>query len=78
MITIQGLNDRQRTIMDLLWGCSSLDQVKTLINALPSEQDQRDARSLVLIATMESLEEEGVLDDFADQAEAVVSRARSS
>jgi len=58
MITIQGLNERQRGIMDLLWGCENIEQIQTLIAALPSKQDQYDARSLVLIATWESIEQE--------------------
>jgi len=58
MITIHGLTDRQRGIMDLLWNCNDLEQIQTLIQALPSKQDQYDARSLVLIATVESIEQE--------------------
>jgi hypothetical protein len=76
MITITGLTDRQRTIMDLLWGCSTLEQVKTLIAAMPTGKDQQDARSLVLIATQESLEEEGVLEQFEEQAREAISRCR--
>ena len=76
MITITGLTDRQRTIMDLLWGCSTLEQVKTLIAAMPTGKDQQDARSLVLIATQESLEEEGVLEQFEEQACALIDRCR--
>lgn len=58
MITIEGLTERQRGIMDLLWNCSDIEQIQTLIQALPSKQDQYDARSLVLIATWESIEQE--------------------
>jgi hypothetical protein len=76
MITITGLTTRQKTIMDLLWGCSTLEQVKTLIAAMPTGKDQQDARSLVLIATQESLEEEGVLEQFEEQAREAISRCR--
>lgn len=76
MITITGLTDRQRTIMDLLWGCATLEQVQTLIAAMPTGKDQLDARSLVLIATQESLEEEGVIDQFEEQAREAISRCR--
>jgi hypothetical protein len=62
--------------MDLLWGCSTLEQVKTLIAAMPTGKDQQDARSLVLIATQESLEEEGVLEQFEEQACALIDRCR--
>jgi hypothetical protein len=76
MITISGLTDRQKTIMELLWGCSTLEQVKALIAAMPTAADQQDARSLVLIATQETLEEEGVLEQFEEQALALIDRCR--
>jgi hypothetical protein len=68
MITISGLTTRQKTIMDLLWTCNDLDQVNTFIKALPTRADQQDAQSLIVIATQESLEEEGVLAQFEQQA----------
>ena len=58
MITIEGLNSRQRQIMDLLWECQNIDAITALIEALPTVKDKQDARSLVLIATWESLEQE--------------------
>ncbi len=58
MITIEGLNARQRQIMDLLWECENLDAITALVNALPTVKDKCDARSLVLIATWESVEQE--------------------
>ena len=76
MITISGLTDRQRTIMDLLWTCNDLEQVNTFIKALPTVADQYDALSLVDIATQESLEEEGVIDQFEEQAREAIDRCR--
>ena len=68
MITISGLTTRQKTIMELLWTCKDLAQVQTFIKALPTVADQYDAISLVNIATQESLEEDGVLAEFEQQA----------
>lgn len=76
MITIAGLTHRQKLIMDLLWNCNSIQDVNTLIRALPIE-DVRDARSLVWVATQESLEQEGELDAYKDSALACISRACS-
>jgi hypothetical protein len=76
MITISGLTERQKTIMDLLWTCKDLDQVNTFIKALPTVADQYDALSLVNIATLESLEEDGVLEQFKEQAHAAIDRCR--
>jgi hypothetical protein len=76
MITISGLTVRQKTIMDLLWTCRDLDQVNTFIKALPTVADQYDALSLVNIATLESLEEEGGIDRWEEQAHAAIDRCR--
>lgn len=77
-IRITGLNERQRNIMDLLWGCNTLEQVNTLIAALPNTQDQQDARALIEIALQESLEAEGLLDAHKAAAESVIASARYS
>jgi len=76
MITIEGLTPRQKTIMDLLWQCSTTESLETLIRALPTRADQQDALSLVQIATLEGLEEEGLLDDYKSQALAAIDLAR--
>jgi hypothetical protein len=76
MITISGLTERQKTIMDLLWTCKDLAQVQTFIKALPTVADRYDALSLVNIATQESLEEDGVLDQFEEQAREAIDRCR--
>lgn len=76
MITIQGLNERQRGIMDLLWNCEDIEQIKQFINALPTVQDKYDARSLVVIATQESIEQElGFSKETKDAAAAAICAA---
>ncbi len=76
MITISGLTDRQRNLMDLLWACKDLDQVQTLIKALPTRQDQVDCAGLIKIATWESIEQELGLGEYLDAALAAISNAR--
>ncbi len=63
--------------MELLWTCQDRDQVLTLIRSLPTKQDQRDACSLVDIATWETLELEGALGDYEAEAKAIISRCCS-
>lgn len=75
MITISGLTARQLAMMELLWACDTLDQVTALITALPTA-DQPDARSLVLIATQDSIEQELGLDSYKDQADAIIHSCR--
>lgn len=75
-IQISGLNTRQKNIMDLLWSCTTLDQVKTLISAMPTLQDRCDAQSLIVIATQESIEQEvGFTQEVQDAANDCISRA---
>ena len=63
--------------MELLWSCQDRDQVLTLIKSLPTIKDQRDACSLVDIATWETLELEGALEDYAQTARDLISRSSS-
>lgn len=76
MITINGLTERQLQLVDLMWQCQDIEQVNTLISALPSRADQYDALSLITVATLESIEQELGLDDYADAAQAAIDRAR--
>ena len=77
MITITGLTERQRNLMDLLWNCRDLEQVTTLIQALPTKQDQVDAAGLIKIATWESIEQELGLGEYKDAALTAIARART-
>jgi len=75
MITIEGLTHRQKSIMDLLWSCDSLDQAHTLVKSLPTQADQYDALSLITIAALEVQELEGALDECREQASAAIRNA---
>ncbi len=46
-ITIEGLNQRQRVLADILWACSDIDEVDRFINALPTQALRRDARAVM-------------------------------
>ena len=76
MITITGLTERQRQLIDLMWNCRDLDQVNTLIAALPTAKDKQDCRGLCTILIQETLEQELGLDRYADLAQAAINRAR--
>jgi hypothetical protein len=77
MITIEGLTARQKSIMDLLWSCDSLEQAQGLIKNLPTQADQYDALSLINIAAWEVMEAEGAIDECEDQARSVIRNAAS-
>ena len=76
MIHIHGLTTRQAQLMDLLWNCQDIEQIQQFIAALPTLQDMYDARSLVLIATWESIEQElGYTKEHKDAATRAIANA---
>lgn len=75
-ITIQGLTVRQQQLCELMWSCRDIEQVRALIRALPTKQDQQSAETLMLLIVHETLEHEGGLDGYAEDAAAVVAGCR--
>ena len=76
MIHIHGLTTRQAQLMDLLWNCQDIEQIQQFFAALPTKQDMYDARSLVLIATWESIEQElGYSKECKDAAKTAIANA---
>lgn len=53
-IEIQGLNQRQRKIADLLWNCDSVERLRLTMHMLPP-QDRRDAEGITEIMIQEFL-----------------------
>lgn len=55
-IQIQGLNKRQQVLADIIWACESRKQVNEFIRSLPTVQLQDEAKSIVdlmILATIE-------------------------
>jgi hypothetical protein len=77
MITITGLTHKQKAIMDILWACNSIEQAELFIRSMPTDKDRADANSLMQIAIMETLEQEGRLDLYAANADMCIAHARS-
>ncbi len=76
MITITGLTERHKQLIDLMWNCRDLAAVNTLIAALPTEQDKADCRGLCTILVQETLEQELGLEEYRDAADRCIDRAR--
>ena len=55
MIEIHGLTDRQKILCDLMWTCSEVSELDSLIGSLP-EEDRLDCESLKIIIVQEALE----------------------
>ncbi len=55
-ITIQGLNKRQQVLADIIWACETRKEINTFIRSLPTIQLQDEAKSIVdlmILATIE-------------------------
>lgn len=76
MIKIEGVTQRQKQIMDLLWNCESMEALQALIKAMPTKRDQQDAQSLTTIMIWAAIEQERGLDEYKDLADRCVAHAR--
>lgn len=77
-IEIQGLNERQRKIADLLWNCDSVERLRLTMHMLPP-QDRRDAEGITEIMIQEYLWE-NLEDDITSKTYAadLIARVSSS
>lgn len=76
MITLTNLTPKQKALMEVMWAMDSLESVKAFITTLPTKQDQADCLSMLEIAIVESNEEAGALEEYADLATNIIDRAR--
>ncbi len=78
MITITGLTNKQKALMDIMWTMQEMEQVQRFIRTLPA-RDQKDCLSLLDIAVQETQEHElNQLAEYEQAALSVIARARSS
>ena len=77
MISITGLSNKQKVLMDVMWAMDTMPAVEAFIKTLP-KRDQQDCLSLVAIAVQESLEEDNRLDDYEQDARNLIARVSSS
>ena len=75
MITIPNLTQKQKMLLDVMWNIENIQQVNDFINALPY-RDKIDARGLLQIAIDESIEHEGGLTEWADEAQRAIDFAQ--
>ena len=77
MITITGLTNKQKVLMDVMWAMEDMPAVEAFIKTLPT-RDQQDCQSLVTIAVQESLEEDNRLELYEQDALNLIARVSSS
>ena len=76
MISITGLSNKQKVLMDVMWAMDTMPAVEAFIKTLP-KRDQQDCESLVAIAVHESLEEDNRLEDYEELALNLIARVSS-
>jgi len=76
VISITGLTNKQKALMDVMWSMDDMPAVQAFIKTLP-KRDQQDCASLVTIAVQESLEEDNRLDDYEADALNLIARVSS-
>lgn len=67
-ITIAGLNARQRVIADIIWACDTRKQINEFIRSLPTVELQDEARSIVDLMIMATIEQ--AYDGLGEMTEA--------
>ena len=67
-ITIAGLNARQRVIADIIWACDTRKQINEFIRSLPTVDLQDEARSIVDLMIMATIEQ--AYDGLGEMTEA--------
>ena len=56
-ITIEGLNARQRVLADIIWACDTRKQINAFIRTLPTIELQDEARAIVDLMIMATVEQ---------------------
>jgi hypothetical protein len=57
MVTIEGLNERQRFLADIIWACEHKDNVDAFIRSLPTKELRNEAQSIVDLMIMAVVEQ---------------------
>ena len=68
--TIEGLNDRQRFLADIIWSYEDMADVQKFIKTLPTRALRQEAHSVVELMKMAAVEQcyEGIAEPFDTQA----------
>lgn len=67
-ITIDGLNERQRVLADIIWAFDERKDIDRFIKTLPTKELRNEANSILDLMVMASIEQ--LYDGISDDAEA--------
>ena len=71
-ITIEGLNARQRVLADIIWACDTRKQINEFIRSLPTVELQDEARAIVDLMIMATIEQAYDGLGSLDEADALI------
>jgi hypothetical protein len=71
-ITIEGLNERQKVLADMIWACDTRAQINTLIRSLPTVQLQDEAKSIMEMMILATIEQAYDGLGSLDEADALI------
>ena len=68
--TIEGLNERQRHLADIIWACDTQADVQKFIRTLPTHAMRADAEGIVELMKMAAVEQcyDGIAEPFDARA----------
>ena len=68
--TIDGLNERQRCLADIIWACKEMADIQKFIRTLPTQSLRDEANSLVELMKMAAVEQcyDGIAEPFDAKA----------
>lgn len=71
-ITIEGLNARQRVLADIIWACQTRKDINAFIRSLPTVELQDEARVIVDMMVMATIEQAYDGLGSLDEADALI------
>ena len=66
--TIDGLNERQRCLADIIWACKEMADIQKFIRTLPTHALRDEAHSIVELMKMAAIEQ--CYEDIAEPMDA--------
>ena len=76
-ITVEGFNERQRVIADILWACETRTHINKFIKSLPTRELQIEAEGVFQVIMMATIEQayNGIANN--DEANSVINRIKN-
>ncbi len=76
-ITVEGLNERQRVLADIIWACETRAQINKFVKSLPTRELQTEAEGVFQVIMMAAVEQayDGISNN--NEANSVINRIKN-